>query len=103
MTYGLDECRVCGKPIKIYGPENLARYENDRARPPVWPEAKWREAGFKACPTRWQLAHPADGCCSDCAIRLQMKQVAPLRKAAGLAACAVAMAAFVYVVAATFN
>jgi hypothetical protein len=70
MTYGVDQCRVCGIAITPRGPE--AWHEQERAnRKPGIPEAEWRRRGFLTSPTRNQLrAMPADGCCRPCGIKL---------------------------------
>jgi len=73
MTYGLDECRRCGKPIRqkrdVEGAGDM--------RPSRMPEAEWRAAGFKAQPTLAQLHHPQLGCCTDCNAILMRKRWKP--------------------------
>ena len=76
MTYGVDECRVCGKPIKPNGPEPMQRYmESLRLRKPTMSVKEWRAAGFKAMPTPYQMGHRRDGCCFGCQFPIGMSAV----------------------------
>jgi len=73
MTYGVDECRRCGTPMR-------ARRDNPKAddqRPSRMTEAQWREQGWLAQPTRAQQLHPGIGCCSDCAALILRKRWKP--------------------------
>jgi hypothetical protein len=73
MTYGVDECRRCGKPMR-------ARRDNPKAddtRPSGMTEAQWRAEGWLARPTRAQQQHPGIGCCSDCAALILRKRWKP--------------------------
>jgi hypothetical protein len=65
MTYGVDQCRVCGVPIEPYSRETRGQYEAALRRPTM-PEAEWRRYGFLAMPTKEQIKHPAIGCCATC-------------------------------------
>jgi predicted nucleic acid-binding Zn ribbon protein len=66
MTYGIDQCRVCGIPIRK-GKERAVRDAIRAQIKPIVPEAKWRKMGLLASPSRYQLStNPADGCCQPC-------------------------------------
>ena len=69
MTYGVDQCRVCGTHIATMRPQALQEYQ-DSLRRPTMPEAEWRKQGFLACPTKLQLRQVSYGCCQPCAERL---------------------------------
>jgi len=71
--YGVDQCRVCGKPIVVKSP--IAREIQETAiRKPIVPEKAWRARGFLTPPTYGQwFVNPADGCCFECA-RLQLRR-----------------------------
>ncbi len=63
MTFGVDQCRRCGKPMRV-------RRDNPKAddpRPSSLSEAQWRGAGWLARPTKAQERRPSLGCCVDCA------------------------------------
>jgi|GEM_PF-3531346 len=66
MAYGVDECRRCGRPIKPPDPEALARYVKAAKQKPTMTPPEWREAGWKAAPTRHQMSRPLDGICYLC-------------------------------------
>ncbi len=73
MTYGVDECRRCGKPMR-------ARRDNptaDDTRPSRMKQAQWQAEGWLAEPTRAQQQHPGIGCCSDCAALILRKRWKP--------------------------
>lgn len=72
MSYGLDQCRMCGKPILVKGPEAIIEWEQAQRKPPI-PEAEWRKRGFLAAPTGKQLSMPWMGCCDDCGM-IQMRK-----------------------------
>lgn len=80
MTYGVDQCRVCGKPIKVQSPTDMADWLEAQRNPPI-PEKVWRARGYLAAPTRYQLTmQPAHGCCADCGLREWKKRTKPMRK-----------------------
>ena len=66
MAYGIDQCRICGAPIRPKGPE--AAEEQEKAnRKCLMPEKEWRRRGFLAPPTRKQIyTDPSNGCCPKC-------------------------------------
>jgi hypothetical protein len=67
--YGVDQCRVCGKPIVVRSP--LTKDEQEQAiRKPIVPEKVWRARGYLTAPTvsQWRK-NPADGCCGECGRR----------------------------------
>jgi hypothetical protein len=73
MTYGVDECRRCGKPMR-------SRRDNPKAddtRPSRMPEAQWRAEGWLAEPTRAQQQYPGIGCCADCKALVLRKRWKP--------------------------
>ncbi len=76
MTYGVDECRVCGARITPSGPGSMDRYlaSLNLSKPTMTVKA-WRAAGFKAMPTPWQMGHVRDGCCYKCQFTLGMAQI----------------------------
>jgi hypothetical protein len=66
--YGVDQCRVCGKPIAVKSPKAIE--DQERAiRKPIVPEKVWRARGYLTAPTgpQWR-ANPSDGCCGDCGV-----------------------------------
>ncbi|MEJ0048262.1 MAG: hypothetical protein WDN04_20650 [Rhodospirillales bacterium] len=68
--FGVDQCRVCGKPIVVRSPEAVTEQEK-AIRNPVVPEKVWRAAGLLTPPTPMQWRkNPADGCCGPCGRRL---------------------------------
>ena len=75
MAYGVDECRVCGKPIKPTGPEAMQRYERSLRATPTMTEKEWRAAGLKAAPTKRQMVDTQQGCCYDCALKMGLKSM----------------------------
>jgi hypothetical protein len=84
--YGVDQCRVCGKPITVPSKKARAEQEKTNRKPPI-PEAEWRRRGYLTCPTPRQLGkHPAHGCCFLCGIQQQRKLSKPLvRVSTGIA------------------
>ena len=66
MTYGIDQCRRCGKPMEPAGPAQSARYQLSLTQKPTMSEEKWRAQGWKQAPTRFQLHHKLDGMCWQC-------------------------------------
>lgn len=68
MTYGVDQCRICGVPMPSKGPEAMAEWEQAQ-RKPTMPEAEWRARGFLAAPTKKQIGIPWLGCCQSCAMK----------------------------------
>jgi hypothetical protein len=69
MTYGVDQCRVCGKPIPIKSVTAMTDFLVAQ-RKPAMPEAEWRRRGFLASPTKQQVKFPEMGCCFDCGLKL---------------------------------
>jgi hypothetical protein len=68
MTYGLDQCRVCGKPITPADPDSVENFEKSLHGRQTMSEREWRAAGYKAAPSRLQMRRRIDGCCFDCQI-----------------------------------
>ena len=66
MTYGIDECRRCGRKMEPAGPVQAVRYELSLRQKPTMSEEKWRAQGWKAAPTRFQLHNKLDGMCWSC-------------------------------------
>jgi hypothetical protein len=98
MTFGVDQCRCCGAPIKPAYPEQLKEYL-DAVRKPTMPEAEWRRRGFLAVPTRMQLHMPHIGCCQPCAQKQVMRATAPAQRMAKVAVAAVVGFSIIWVVA----
>jgi hypothetical protein len=74
MTYGVDQCRVCGVPITPLGPTAWMEQDKANRKPPI-PEAEWRRMGFLTVPTLAQLrGAPASGCCRACALKLMHRK-----------------------------
>jgi len=73
MTYGVDECRVCGVPIQPYGRDSYKQYL-ESLKKPTMPEREWRAKGYLAMPTRLQMHNPHIGCCLECADRELKRQ-----------------------------
>jgi predicted nucleic acid-binding Zn ribbon protein len=71
MTYGVDQCRVCGVPIKPHRADEITDWLKAQKRPPI-PEKEWRRRGFLAAPTKEQLSLPAAGCCQPCGEKLMI-------------------------------
>lgn len=66
IRYGFDHCRLCGLPIKPRRHDALANWEEAQIKCAM-PEKKWRQKGFLAAPTRYQIyIAPSDGCCAKC-------------------------------------
>ncbi len=74
MVYGVDECRRCGKPMKVTGNEAMLRYEKSLTQKPTMTEAEWRAAGWKAAPTRNQMQRVIDGLCPECTWHLGLRR-----------------------------
>ena len=69
MTYGVDQCRVCGTPIVPKGPE-VAVEQMEANRKPLMPEKEWRRRGYLCPPTKFQIRQdPSNGCCHACGMR----------------------------------
>ena len=79
MTYGVDECRVCGKAMKPSGPEAMEAHLASLKRRPTMTEKQWRAAGLKAAPTKRQSMVVHIGCCYDCKMTMAVKKVGWLR------------------------
>jgi predicted nucleic acid-binding Zn ribbon protein len=79
MTYGVDQCRVCGVPIKPHRPDEITDWMKAQKRPLIR-EKEWRRRGFLAAPTKEQMRLPAAGCCQSCGERLMLNaEAAPQR------------------------
>jgi hypothetical protein len=74
--YGVDECRVCGVPIRVPGPTARAEQEKANRKPPM-PEKEWRRRGYLCPPTRHQLIEPQHGCCPQCGREQAIKKYNP--------------------------
>ena len=98
MTYGVDECRRCGKSMPLSDADALERFERSRKYKPTMTEEQWRRAGWKACPTRFQLNHPLDGVCFDCKYDIGTKKPKGHRLLAIIAAAAVIMCLLIYAI-----
>ena len=69
MTYGVDQCRVCGTRIHPKGPE-VAEEQMQANRKPLMPEKEWRRRGYLCPPTKFQIRQdPSNGCCHKCGMR----------------------------------
>lgn len=68
MTYGVDQCRVCGVKIEVRTPRDMEEWI-EAQRHPIMPEKEWRRRGWLAAPTRMQKRMPAYGCCPKCGLR----------------------------------
>ncbi len=75
MTYGVDECRVCGKAMKPSGPKEMQRHLASLRGHPTMTEKQWRAAGLKAAPTKRQMVSLHHGCCYDCTMTMGMRSV----------------------------
>ncbi len=97
MTYGVDQCRVCGVPIKPHRPDEITDWLKAQKRPLI-PEHEWRRRGFLAAPTREQLFLPSAGCCQPCGERLLRKRSGLGKRLAVGALSAAAAVAIIWVV-----
>ena len=79
MTYGVDECRVCGKAMKPTGPEAMQRHLASLKGRPMMTDKQWRAAGLKASPTKRQMRSPQHGCCFECALMMGQKGIGQRR------------------------
>lgn len=75
MTYGVDECRVCGRAMKPSGPEAMEAHLASLKARPTMTEKQWRAAGFKAAPTKRQSMVPHTGCCYDCKMIMSYRKI----------------------------
>jgi hypothetical protein len=98
MTFGVDQCRCCGAPIKPAYPGQLQEYL-DTLRKPTMPEAEWRRRGFLAVPTRAQLHMPHVGCCQPCGQKQVTRATGPLRRIAKVGVGAFVAFSIIWVVA----
>lgn len=77
MTYGVDQCRVCGAPIPVrpWGLRQQIRYGKkiNSREVTLMTEPEWRAAGFRSQPTKIQMLFPSEGCCVDCGVRLEKR------------------------------
>jgi len=80
MTYGVDQCRVCGVAIKPTGPDAMKRYKDSLKGRPLMTEAQWRAAGFKCSPTYRQTKEPTEGCCTACKLKMHARTWTPRRR-----------------------
>jgi hypothetical protein len=97
MTYGVDQCRVCGTAIKPHSPKDMDNWLKAQKKPPI-PEKEWRRRGFLAAPTKHMLAMPAYGCCQDCGQRLAIKHSKVNQRVMWLALAAVTAGTIVWTV-----
>ena len=65
MVYGVDQCRRCGKPIRV-ADGAWQRHEESLAKKPMMTPREWKAAGWKASPTWLQTIKIFDGVCYDC-------------------------------------
>jgi hypothetical protein len=103
MTYGVDQCRICGKPIRPSGPESMSKYVESLQKKPTMSEKEWRAAGFKAAPTPFQMRKRRDGCCFECQFTQGMGTVSPLSYKVPIAIGIVALFVFFFCVASLFT
>ena len=68
MTYGVDQCRVCGVKIPVRSPNDMAEWLEEQRNPKI-PEKEWRRRGYLAAPTHTQRRMPAYGCCPKCGLK----------------------------------
>ncbi len=73
MTYGVDQCRRCGKAMR----ERRDNPKPDDLRPSSLTEAQWRAQGWLAKPTKTQQRFPSTGCCVDCTELVMRKRWKP--------------------------
>lgn len=95
MTFGVDECRRCGRAMKISAPNALAQYHDSLTRKPTMSEAEWRAEGWKAAPTRHQIHHVLTGVCRECKWALRNRQSNPKPTIFAMIFLVFALAAFV--------
>ncbi len=104
MTYGVDQCRVCGKAIKISGPHAMAQYlETQALRRPNMTEKQWRAAGLKTAPTLLQMRRQSDGCCFECQFPTRYREVRAWRFILPMFGGAIALFLFIYLVVSVFT
>ncbi len=95
MTYGVDQCRVCGVPITVSRPTSMEELEKAKRLPPV-PEKEWRRLGFLTVPTHYQwYVSRTDGCCAQCGLKQLHKQFHFGARGMGLAAMIVFLGAVI--------
>jgi hypothetical protein len=98
MTYGVDQCRVCGTAIRPRGPKSWEEQDHANRKPTI-PEAEWRRRGYLTSPTRSQLRMmPADGCCRPCGIKQMEKRFHYFTRAVVLAVVIVSVLAGIFTV-----
>lgn len=77
MTYGVDQCRVCGVKIALRPPtmreQKTIQVANSKIKK-LMTEPEWRAAGFRAQPTPYQMLRPPVGCCAACGTKLELKR-----------------------------
>jgi hypothetical protein len=87
--YGVDQCRVCGKPITVRSPRTRAEQE-EAIRNPFVPEKVWRARGYLTVPTERQWrSDVASGCCGVCGRNELRRRLKMGKRGAALAVGAV--------------
>ncbi len=97
MTYGVDQCRVCGTKIKLHGPLDMEEWVEAQKRAKM-PEKVWRARGYLAAPTKRQMLDPSHGCCAACGYREMRRKSKPFRRLALAGVWIVLAAAFAWIV-----
>jgi hypothetical protein len=98
MTFGVDQCRCCGTPIRVSHPQALDEYLK-AVRKPTMPEAEWRRQGFLAVPTRGQIHMPQRGCCQPCGEKQILRRTGAFRRVSKVAVGALVGFTIIWVVA----
>ena len=92
MTYGVDQCRMCGKPIAVLRATALQEWEKAQLNP-VIPEKQWRALGMLGPPTRMQWYNNlADGCCAPCGMKMMNRRLQYSRRGLALIAAFITVA-----------
>jgi hypothetical protein len=66
VTYGVDQCRVCGKRMKIADPDAARRHQEAIHKKPTMTPKEFKAKGWKSAPTHYQRWRDLDGVCFDC-------------------------------------
>ncbi len=103
MTYGVDQCRICGKTIRPSDSQAMDRYRNSLRQKPTMTEKEWRAAGFKAAPTRKQTLNALDGVCFSCQMPMGLKMVPLMKLFLPLVGLLVALLLAVFFLGSAFN
>jgi hypothetical protein len=99
IRYGFDHCRLCGVPITPRRHDALTQWEEAQIKCKM-PEKQWREEGFLAAPTKYQVfVSPSDGCCAKCGVEMAHRVAKYHLRGILSIALAVALAVFVSCVA----